>query len=407
MFPLIKTIDDVRPAIAGRTEFVVAERDWGFVIDYQVSLQDTFPAGNDMRRECRGIKFDRDGNIIGRPLHKFFNLGEKESAKQLGDDGRFEQNFDVLQKLDGSMIHPILWDDEVWFCTRMGINEISDQAATFVGDRLDPEWESKKWYLDFCYDMMQSGYTPIFEWCSLSQRIVIFHDKPSLTLLAIRHMNTGEYLTRGKMRALAEPYNIPMVGLFEHEWTGIDTLSRVVRDLEGEEGVVIRWHDGHSIKLKGEWYLAIHRNMDEIRFEKRVVGLVVNNQVDDMIPFLLPPDAERLLRYQTDFWANIDAKVEWLKRLVTEARLYADDQGYDDKAGRIYFKETHVDPRDVNWSGILWALWNRKDAREAILTKIKKEFMLDVVGAKRGGTGNRVTAMRELGLLPEKAWEKY
>ena len=42
-FPKILTIDDVIAAIRGRDEFVVAERDWGTVIDYQITLPDSFP----------------------------------------------------------------------------------------------------------------------------------------------------------------------------------------------------------------------------------------------------------------------------------------------------------------------------------------------------------------------------
>ena len=41
-FPIIETIDDVLPFVKERTEFAIAERPWGTVIDYHVTLPDSF-----------------------------------------------------------------------------------------------------------------------------------------------------------------------------------------------------------------------------------------------------------------------------------------------------------------------------------------------------------------------------
>jgi len=42
-FPHITCLDQVRDAIEGRDEFFVAERDWGYVVNYMVNLIDSFP----------------------------------------------------------------------------------------------------------------------------------------------------------------------------------------------------------------------------------------------------------------------------------------------------------------------------------------------------------------------------
>jgi len=111
MFPSILHIDDIRPAIAGRTDFIVAERDWGYVVNYLVAMPDSFPPVLDdtyhcpgcnlpmsetvgcssqrcpelisfaaIRLECRGMLFYRAGNILSRRVHKFFNVNEKEET---------------------------------------------------------------------------------------------------------------------------------------------------------------------------------------------------------------------------------------------------------------------------------------------------------------------------------------
>ena len=86
-FPEIKTIQDVLPHIEGCTEFRVMEKDWYSVVNYMVSLEETFrwdsddPVGSTVRRECRGLIFNREGELVSRPYHKFFNVGEKEETQ--------------------------------------------------------------------------------------------------------------------------------------------------------------------------------------------------------------------------------------------------------------------------------------------------------------------------------------
>jgi len=53
--------------------------------------------------ECRGIAFDQSGKVISRPLHKFFNVGEKE---WLSSDSLMKRSdiSAIFDKIDGSMI---------------------------------------------------------------------------------------------------------------------------------------------------------------------------------------------------------------------------------------------------------------------------------------------------------------
>jgi hypothetical protein len=71
-FPLIRTIDDVLPAIDGRDEFIVAEREGYKIVNYVVNKEDTFFSGDPeidaIRRELRGIIFDENGVLIFTPV---------------------------------------------------------------------------------------------------------------------------------------------------------------------------------------------------------------------------------------------------------------------------------------------------------------------------------------------------
>lgn len=61
-FPHIEHLDQVREVIRDRDEFIIGEREWGYVSNYLVAFEDTFPEVDSVeaavRRELRGIKRD-------------------------------------------------------------------------------------------------------------------------------------------------------------------------------------------------------------------------------------------------------------------------------------------------------------------------------------------------------------
>jgi len=202
-FPIIKNISDVLPAIEGRDEFVVAVKEGYTVINYNMMMTDTFPdvdtwdyaygeavptedVNAKIRRECRGIIFDTaTGNIIRRPLFKFFNINEREETQLHNLD--FSKEHWVDTKLDGSMIASFAHEGNLVWGTKMVAPDFHDMVEKFV-ESSDVD------YAGFCWKLINAGYTPIFEWMHPQKRIVIDYGKePALTLLAVRHMVTGVF----------------------------------------------------------------------------------------------------------------------------------------------------------------------------------------------------------------------
>ena len=163
MFPIIEHLDQVREVISGKPEFVVAERDWGYVVNYVVQTPETFVHEDLIKqsilRECRGIKFDRSGNIVSRPFHKFFNVNEREESLLSNIDQR--RDVDIMVKLDGSMVTPVKdASGKIVMMTKMGYTDVGKQATEFAlkDDRfvsLFEYLEKRNWLV-----------TPIFEWTS-------------------------------------------------------------------------------------------------------------------------------------------------------------------------------------------------------------------------------------------------
>lgn len=317
-FPVINHIDDVLPHIEHDNSFVVARKDTYTAIDYVVVTSDSFrPLGIDrnsdirskIRRECRGLIFDTNGKIIRRPFHKFFNYMEREET--LTANLPVDQGFDVITKLDGSMIAPFITLDGVLrWGTKLGETTVAEPVKHWIN------WNTKgARYNEFAIEMIQHGWTPIFEWMSRENRIIIDYGvEPKLVLTGIRYMRTGMYMERHRMSVVAEQYGVPLVEY--NDFNGWDSFDHMFQSFSNEvdcEGYVIRFNDGHMVKLKTTQYVTLHKAKDSILREHNVATLVLDGKVDDILPHLLQTDADRLRTYQ-------DALIKWMTTAFIDYR---------------------------------------------------------------------------------------
>lgn len=308
-FPIIRHIDEVFEAIEGREEFAIKrdeENGYGVVM-YLVNFEETFPDPEKapdektarhwaIRRECRGLRFDLEtGRITARPFHKFFNLNEKAET-QVSQVG-WDQGYYRMEKLDGSMITPMLVNGEIRWCTKMGLTDVAKPVDAWTASRSNYHEMARYW--------IQSNHTPIFEWCSREQRIVIDYPISRLVLTAIRHNETGEYLGHDQLKEEGETYGIPVVNCQRLTRGFSDEVLDELRHLEGEEGEVWYFENGHRLKIKGEWYCQIHKTLEHLHFEKDVIRLILDEKLDDAKPFL-PEDLMRAAdAFAQDIFGNL------------------------------------------------------------------------------------------------------
>ncbi len=298
--PAITHISDVLPAIEGRNDFIVADKGDYKVIDYVYSLSDSFD--DPIRAECRGLKFYADGRIAARPLHKFKNIGEAPETQAHVLD--FSQPHVVMEKLDGSMIHPAIVDDELVFMTRMGHTDVAKKAER----HLTPELAK------VLRGLLDGGATPIFEFTAPDNRIVVSYGESALTLLAVRNTVDGAYWPRH----LLEGMGLPVVRVFNNEHATGAGFAAYARAVLGFEGFVVRFDSGLWVKAKGEDYVLKHKAKDSILQEKNVLALVLSGGLDDVLPLLDEPDAEAARSYRDAVETGVAITVGGLRRFVAD-----------------------------------------------------------------------------------------
>ena len=364
-FPEIKTIQDVLPHIEGRDEFRVLEKEGYNVIIYAVSFEDTFlwdendPVGSAVRRECRGLIFDiGTGNLISRPYHKFFNVGEKEET-QLNKINLYEPHV-VLEKLDGSMIRPILTPEGFRLATKAGITDVAMNAEVFIADK--PHYDT------FIRKCIQKGTTPLFEWVSRKNRIVVDYPEDQLILTGMRDKTTGCYVYYDAMLKYATAWNIPVVKAVNGlPVQNINLFVKQVREWDDGEGVVLRFDTGHMVKVKADDYVLRHKSKDSISQEKNVLQTIIEGSVDDLVPLLTPEDTERVLAFQRAFWMGLDeVALEMAELFVEGNKMYPEKKDF-----AVEFVQKKVSSLHAP---IMYAMKGGKGSKEVLIDMIGKSL---------------------------------
>ena len=294
------TLDEALEAIKNKPEFSHNYREGFSVIDYNLTMPGTFVGSNDREtlilKNLRGTTFDSTGRITSLALDKFHNLGECDGWHEKDID--FSQKFHVLEKLDGSMIRVIKMDDGFRLGSRAGVTDYSVMAEKFVDNSpLRPA------YFAFFTLCLARGVTPIFEYTSRENQVVIDYPEAALTLLAVRENDTGVYYPYELLQAIAGA--IPLVNVVMHnKWT-LKEIANAVKAWDDAEGVVITFENGFRVKIKADQYCLLHRSLDTIQFEKNVLELVLTGTLDDLLPLVSDDRRKRLEAYAESVRAHV------------------------------------------------------------------------------------------------------
>ena len=363
-FPTIKNLNDILPHIEDMDEFKVFHKEWYTVVNYVVAHEETFKwnesdvIGSAIRRECRGLIFNQDGVIISRPYHKFFNVGEKDETQT--HLVNLHEPHVVLEKLDGSMIRPIPTKEGFRLATKAGITEVAMNAEVFIADK--PKYAQ---FIKYC--ISEDYCTPIFEWVSRKNRIVVDYSEDNLILTAIRHTISGEYLPYEVICKYGRTWNIPVVKAIAGDETDITKIVEHIRKWDDGEGVVIRFQNGNMVKIKADDYVLRHKSKDAINQEKNVLQTILDDAVDDLIPLLTSDDAERVKSFQTAFWLAVNKLASEMEGIYDAGNLLFPDK----KEFAVKYVQKVVPP---SYAPIMYEMKAGKESKQIIVNMIRKSI---------------------------------
>lgn len=247
--------------------------------------------------ECRGLILEMGSlKVVSRGFDRFFNYGEAPEFSSFN----FEES-EVCEKVDGSLIKIYNYDG-IWHISTRGTafaeSECNGFGLTFrdLILRAMPEAVSihengatsfiskDKAFQEYCNLWLDTEWTYIFEFTSVENRVVTRYEGYNLTFLAARHNQTGEYGDEYEERAVVDAFECAVAKRYKFDT--IEHCLDAVKELpDMQEGYVVYVGGAPVCKIKSPAYVVAHRIKGEGLTPKRIMQLVLMNEVDEYLAY--------------------------------------------------------------------------------------------------------------------------
>lgn len=280
-------------------------------------------------------------------LKKFFNINEtpitaeKELLKK--------EIVDITVKEDGSLITFIKFPNgKVKAKTQ---NTFESQQAIEAQNI----FEKNQAFRESFFSYIEKGYTPIYEFVSPTNTVVIPYQNPELRLIQLRD-------PQGKFVNLAHNNRDANKTLSE-----LLELKKTVQDIEGW---VVKFSDNTLVKIKTDHYLSLHGLLtDTITNDNMLVKALLDGKLDDLRSHLT---GEKLL-YVLNFYEKL---MKIYHSLSADYDKLSKDFSGDKKEFALKYSKNGSNPHPL----FPWLIVQNKDIKEYILSQCKtlektKKFM--------------------------------
>ena len=301
-----------------------------------------------LKRELRGITFNRkSGKVVSRPFHKFFNLNEHPETDQ---NALMDREFVFRQKLDGTMVHPVLTEKGVRFLTQKDFDNPQIQRAQELLER-DEKLKN------LTEELLKKGLTPIFELISPSFQLVIPYDEEKLVLTEVRDNRSGKYLLEELQEELAqEGAQLPP--------KRVGTLKEVLKEIENlefVEGFVGKNFEKEEpfplfVKVKTPWYHKAHYAFTYLHNvpDHKLFNLFLNQKHDELFSQLtnekLKEEKEKRLNAIVELYLDLVKEAERLKPFYGKLKFKEELEKSLSRLKRKHsnrFEKLELNPKDL------------------------------------------------------------
>lgn len=295
---------------------------------------------NQVTEQTRGLIYNpTTGQIVARPLRKFYNYGEKNA-----DPITAQEYVTAYDKVDGSLgiAYPIPGTNYEEYAIATRGSFTSEQALWATEKFMRPRDPGKFPFI--------IGDTDLFEIIYPDNRIVVqYGEYEGLKYLGTVHNDTGRF------RFEADMFDDRVDIIYEGTFEGVHTL----RNRENAEGVVVVTRDNRRVKVKQQDYVELHRIVSHLTPKTvwEAMGGPYPNKLDELVRTLPEEHAEWAQEVGQGFisaYVTLSLKLSDLhhatKNLATrkEKALYVQDQLPVVKAA--YFAA--IDGRD--YAPVVW-----------------------------------------------------
>lgn len=294
---------------------------------------------------ARGLIFNSKGQLLAKPLPKFFNYGQLLPAS---DDVLIE----ATEKIDGSLII-LFWNPDTWqWQTATRGSLVSDQAA----------W-AKRWLTNQIPDLtkLNPEYTYLFEAVYPENRVVVnYGDESELYLIGARQLYGAHDMLYSELKVIADE-----VGFVTPQiWRGMKAESYLESAADSDanhEGFVLRYSDGMRYKVKGEAYLKAHKLMTGLSYNR-----VLDAHKSGALAVMTQGMLDEFLGELNEYKARIDKRMAEIATDVEEAFAIAPKDDRKDFAQWV-----HQNAQGL--SGLMFAKWDGKPLEKLLYRWLELE----------------------------------
>lgn len=229
--------------------------------------------------DARGLILDSSGNIVARPYKKFFNYKELEGREDLPEHIRQlsewrDEEYEVQEKVDGSLIMVFWYDDELIFASSGSFESEHALLAKELFKKFNFRTRNNIEYI-----ANHLNDTILFELVSPRYQIVVHYTDEKLVLHDVINTKTGE---RDIPRIeVLDNLGVPVVKSYD---LTKEELEKAQSELKDVEGFVIKFKSGHMLKVKTEDYFMKAKDVAIFFgrfFTYRKLSIVVDAIFDD------------------------------------------------------------------------------------------------------------------------------
>ena len=242
--------------------------------DYQAFQNDP------ISRELRGLVITQEPQRIFLSVPKFFNINETEETHITNI--QHQEIKKVQQKLDGSLITPILLNGEI--IAKSKASFVSDQAK--LAQEIIDSSSSLQFFILDCFD---NNFQPFFELIGPDNKHVIDYEEQGLKenilqLIMVRDQ-AGNFIDVDKFNY---EFTVPSEAL-----TWEELLSKQLTE-KGIEGWVVKYGKGEILKVKTKEFFKLHKIYEESDSYKVILKRTLEEDMDDILSIVSENKKEKL-----------------------------------------------------------------------------------------------------------------